>query len=133
MSLDTRSFIAEMRSWADQVRVRAVEEMAADLDRDVPVAPEGGGALRRSQEIRHLGVDRSEIVYPPEYASYTDEGTDAHEIRGRPLLAFPWDGTLVVVHSVQHPGTQGTHWWSDVMNDDGYDNALNAAAEQVKL
>ena len=137
MGLDTASFAREVRRWGETVHVRAVEELAADLDR---VVPEDTGRLRFSQQVIHRGPGRSTIVYDarPEdggesYASFTDEGTEPHEIRGNPLLAFVWDGQLVIVHSVQHPGTTGTQWWSDRVDDRGWDEALNSAAVWVTL
>lgn len=51
---------------------------------------------------------------PADYSTYVDDGTEAHEIRGHPLLAFTArDGSRVIVHSVQHPGTPRTGWWTD--------------------
>lgn len=130
MPLDTRSFLADVAEWAERVHERAVEEHAAELDR---VAPERTGEMRRGQEIRHLGGLRSEITYPAEYASFTDEGSEPHEIHGNPLLAFEWEGQLVIVRSVHHPGTRGTRWWSDLMTDEQWATSLEAAARDVRF
>ena len=127
MAVDTRDMQRALRAWAAGTFVRAVEEMGAELDRFVPVAT---GALRQSQQIGIHGA-LGTIRYPGEYASYTDEGTPPHPIVGNPLLAFVWHGQLVIVHSVNHPGTKGTRWWSTTMTDRTFGTFLNAAGEAV--
>lgn len=75
-----------------------------------------------------------EVDSPAEQSSFTDEGTQAHRIQGNPLLAFDWPqaGGLVIVRSVNHPGTQGTHWFADPMPQ-RFQDALDVAAAQVTL
>lgn len=151
--LDTRSFLADVQDWAERVHERAVEEHAAELDR---VAPERTGEMRRGQEIRHLAPLRSEITYPAEYASFTDEGTEPHFIPANPALSFEVDGMRVIIVNnpgrygqafevdggaalvvfkagVNHPGTRGTRWWSDLMTDEQWATSLEAAARDVRF
>jgi len=51
---------------------------------------------------------RGEIVAKAKYASFVEEGTDPHVIRGRNggMLVFEWQGRTVRVRSVNHPGTK---------------------------
>lgn len=60
------------------------------------------------------------IHSPAEYSSFVDEGTEAHQIYGRPFLSWKGaDGTRVIIRAnvtpVEHPGTARTGWWSDTV------------------
>lgn len=135
MAADASDLIAALEEWAAIVHEKAVEEMAADLDAKVPHG-EGDGvgpSLADSVEILRIDTLTTEIAYTAEHATFTDEGTAPHEIHGNPLLAFEWNGQLVIVHSVQHPGTTGTRWWSDTMTDERWSEALQNAADSTTL
>lgn len=138
MAVDGSDLVAAVREWAERVHAAAVEEIAAELDVRVPRGPHGDTdrgepALADSVEVLRVDDLTTQIAYTAEHASYTDEGTSPHEIRGNPLLAFEWQGQLVIVHSVQHPGTEGTRWWSDVMTDERWSEALQNAADTTTL
>ena len=133
MTLDAAAFAAELRGWAAEVLDEAGLDLTTRRDDAVPVGEATrleGPRLRDSREVDVRGLTAT-IAYTAEHASYTDEGTVPHEIRGNPLLAFEWEGQLVIVHSVQHPGTAGTHWWADVVNDASLARALEDAAARV--
>lgn len=51
---------------------------------------------------------RGEIVAKAKYASFVEEGTRPHVIRGRNggMLVFQWQGRTIRVRSVNHPGTK---------------------------
>lgn len=136
MPLDTRALLSDVNAWAQEVFEDAVLDMALELDGRVPVAQEtrldSGPSLRDSQQV-NVAQGRATIRYPKDYASYTDEGTPPHPIVGNPLLAFHVDGDLVIVHSVNHPGTPRTGWWSDLMTDQEYRDALVRAAAGVRF
>lgn len=132
---NTASLQRDVQRWAEECFEEAVLEMAAELDRVVPVGQTtrlGRPALRDTQQVTVAGT-QAKIRYTAEHASFTDEGTVAHPIRGNPLLAFDWNGERVIVHSVNHPGTQGTRWWSDTMTDLGFQEALDSAASRVRF
>lgn len=98
---------------AVQVFTQAERAMLSDIDSAVPVKT---GKLKRSRQSRaSFASTRASVTvtYPPNYAEFTDKGTRPHKIRGNPLLAFRWHGRLVIVRSVNHPGTKGTRWWTN--------------------
>lgn len=51
------------------------------------------------------------------YALYHHEGTVPHTITGNPWLAFEINGTLIVVHSVKHPGTKPNRFLTRALDD----------------
>lgn len=114
---------------AVQVFTQAEQSLLSDLDSDVPFKT---GKLKRSrQSSASFSTTRASVTvtYPPDYAKFTDEGTRPHKIVGRPLLAFQWRGKLVIVHSVNHPGTKGTRWWTKRANESSWRNFLQRAAQ----
>lgn len=138
MATDASDLRASIEQWAQDVHRQAVEEMLAELDVKVPRGPHGDTdrgepALADSVEVLEIGSMTTQVAYTAEHATFTDEGTAPHEIRGNPLLAFEWEGQLVIVHSVQHPGTTGTRWWSDTMTDERWAEALQHAADSTTL
>jgi hypothetical protein len=133
VTLDTRGMVREVRAWAEEVFEEAVLDLASQLDETVPVGETtrlDGPALRDTQQVEVHGLQAT-IRYAAEHASYTDEGTPPHPIVGNPLLAFRIDGELVIVHSVQHPGTPRTGWFSDTVTEQAFAEALDRAASQV--
>lgn len=131
--LDTTAFVRDVERWSLEVFADAVEEILDTLDDACPEGPDrdrSGPRLRDTREVR-VSPNSVEIAYLADHASYTDEGTDPHRIEGNPLLAFEVDGELVIVRFVDHPGTDGTRWWSDTMTDENWQNALDNAADRV--
>ncbi len=128
MSLDVSDMLSAVSDWAEEVHGDAVGVIQRNLD---DVRPYRDGELAASETLADFGRLHTEIAYTAEHASYTDEGTSPHKIEGNPLLAFDWDGDFVIVHSVNHPGTQGTRWFSDTMTDSTWGDALEEAAARV--
>lgn len=119
-----------LREWAGTVNELATQMLAQQLDAR---CPEESGQLKVSQIVTLNGLE-SAIDYPVEYASFTDEGTQPHVIEGNPLLAFETgDGELVIVRSVFHPGTERTGWYSDLMTDENYQQALDDASSRLRF
>lgn len=138
MATDASDLRESIEQWAQDVHRQAVDEILAELDANVPRGPHGdtdrgGPALADSVEVLEIASMTTQVAYTAEHATFTDEGTGPHEIRGNPLLAFEWEGQLVIVHSVQHPGTEGTRWWSDTMTDERWAEALQHAADSTTL
>jgi len=121
----------EVRAYADRVALAAAADMLRDTDRRAPVRT---GQLRGTGDIVRKGSGRVEIRYPAEYASFTDTGTRPHTIRprNRKVLRFRVGSTLVYTRRVDHPGTRGTRWYSDVVNLSGWQAALRRAAGRVR-
>lgn len=135
MSVDASDLRAAIEQWAGDVQEAATLDLVDELRHRVPVGETtrlGEPRLQDTEEV-HLDGLHSEIAYRAYHASFTDEGTEPHPIIGNPLLAFRWHGQLVIVHSVNHPGTTGTHWWSETMTVDGYLRALRDAAASSRF
>ena len=130
----------DVEQWSLDVFAEAVELILDELDDAVPVGPDRartGPRLKDTLDVK-AGVDNVTIAYLAEHASFTDEGTAPHRIDGNPLLSFYWaDGPngpgTYVFRFVNHPGTEGTHWWTGTMTDDNWQNALDQAAENVRF
>lgn len=135
MATDTTGLRDGVVEWSRQVHDQAIEEFSRTL---YDAAPVDTGELRASLE-QEGGVDTgAEIIgavgFTAEHASWQDEGTDPHEIVGNPLLAFEIDGHVVIVHSVQHPGShKNDGWWSNNATDEGWGAACEAAAANIQV
>lgn len=139
MAIDTTQLVRDVELWSLEVFAEAVEIILDELDDAVPVGPDRartGPALKDTLDVK-AGVDNVTIAYLAEHASFTDEGTAPHDIFGHPYLAFDVDGVHVVINAsvtpVRHPGTDGTRWWSDTIDDANWQSALEAASENVKF
>lgn len=137
-----------IRDWADQVHQDAGTAMFDLTQERCPVnkaekPTHEPGRLKESGTGTVAGPLIFTIIYDAEpdsggesYASYTDEGTEAHPITGNPLLAFFWEkiGADVVFRSVQwEPGpgvAANIGWFSDVMTEDQWADALNESASK---
>jgi hypothetical protein len=119
----------------EQVR-DAAALMGQALDNEVPVAT---GELKRSQRI---SVSESEnrvsvnISYEAPYWKVTDQGAPAHEIHAKnePMLRFFWEGgpdgdRWYKFLMVNHPGQQGTNWYSDTVTAQNWSDALYDASQ----
>lgn len=64
--------------------------------------------VQQSREISGRFTKGYDVVSNADYSVYVHEGTRPHTITGNPLLSFFWPvaGSVIVVHSVQHPGTK---------------------------
>lgn len=57
-----------------------------------------------------------DIVFGAEHASFTDTGTDAHKISVRTARVLT-NGTEFFGTEVDHPGTEGTQWFTGNAQD----------------
>jgi len=140
VAVDASGLRDAVERWAEEVHRRAVDDLLDEVDAAVPRGSGdragGGQRLADTREVRDASSGSravASVAYTAEHASFTDEGTDPHPILGDPLLAFEWNGRLVIVRSVRHPGTEGTAWWSSRVDDQGWERALSGAAEGVDL
>lgn len=106
----------------DRIR-KSAPQLLQRLRDAAPVAAEGGGFMRDSIRVttRLLGL---EVEVPVDYASYTTEDTQPHEIVATraQALRFFWNRVGPpqprFFRSVQHPGTSGTiDWYHPVLED----------------
>lgn len=126
MGVDTGELVAELRALGREALQEATDEIKSRLEERCPVSDDGDDHMVNHIEATEV-VDEgdsfsSTITVAKEYASFTDEGTDAHEIHGQPWLVFEGNDGLVFLNDnhgnfVNHPGTQGTNWWSDTMDE----------------
>lgn len=99
----------------------AVQAMILDMNENGPRSEDGSPHMVDLVTVSDFTDDAPTIsrhvVSPAEYSSFVDEGTDPHEIRGNPYLAFFWPktGKFEVFRSVEHPGTPRTGWWTDTL------------------
>jgi len=122
---------ARITQHAQDVVEAAQQQILDDLDEVVPVDT---GELRDSRSVEYRDGTRSSgfmVTYTAPQGVWTDLGTSPHEIHGNPFLAFDWGGERVIVRSVQHPGNQGTFWWTNIMNLDWWRLTLEHAARNV--
>ena len=124
---DVSQLIAQLEASAADAFAEAQDAL---IDVLVAAAPRKTGVLQESfrATIGSSGtVITGTLVNNADYASYVDEGTRPHEIQGNPLLAFEAFGMTVIVHSVQHPGTDPDPFWTDNMTDDQWSFLLQEA------
>lgn len=129
MSVDTSQLRADVTSWLDDSVAMATDDWLAQIDGVAPVKTGETVASGRVTIFTGAPYYIAELAYPTPQALWTDEGTRAHEIVGNPLLAFDWNGQLVITHSVQHPGFVGTRWFSDSVTDPAWAGELDRALE----
>lgn len=141
MTVDTSDLTEALQTWVNRSAAQALDGMYA-LSRER--APYGasedghpGPHLVDTEEASILSEGElwvGELAYTAEHASYLDEGTGPHEITGNPLLAFHWGGQLVIVHSVQHPGsTMHVGWFSNTVTDESWAAELETAMDSEHL
>lgn len=124
MPADFSDLSASVQEWVNEAAADAIDALGEELRELAPVG-EGdhdGPRLNETLEVTVLTIGGGEfhgqIAFTAEHASYTDEGTDPHIIEGNPLLAFEWEGRLVIVRSVNHPGYAGTGWFTENCTDE---------------
>lgn len=133
MAVDMSDLIAQIENTAAEAFVSAQD---AFIELLIEAAPRNTGALGESFQatVGSAGtVITGTIVNTQQYASMVDEGTAPHEIQGNPLLAFDVGGVTVIVHSVQHPGTDPDGFWTDNMTDEQWAFLLQEAFESLSF
>ena len=134
MAVDVSGLLSSIEAYAGAVGEVVRDELETTTKEAAPVKT---GELRDEITVT-VGAGGGSVDWtvdsPADYSSYTDEGTEAHPIVGNPLLAFDWPeaGGTVIVHSVMHPGTTGTHWFDEAMPD-RFQQALDLAAATVEV
>ena len=120
MAVDITQLITALSDQVTPVCNSAAEAMGRDVQLSAPIGQTG--RLSQDWDVTTDGGGTgatSTLKFNADYASYVDEGTSPHPIHGNPLLAFEWGGVTVIVHSVNHPGTTATNFFTDKANDDG--------------
>lgn len=126
-----------LRRKLEEEALRLAED-AADIiaERLDDVVPRDSGTLADSQEIRVFvnGPKVSaKIGYSAPHAKFTDEGGDPHPIVAKNVSFLLFEGTneragtTVLVPSVNHPGSEGTKWYSDNVTASAWSVAIEAA------
>jgi hypothetical protein len=99
------------------------------------------GTAAGSIALRMVGPFERRLQVRARYASFLDEGTRTHPIRGRRggVLRFVGRGGVVVRRSVQHPGTRGSHFtereraWVETSLQPGAEQLRDKSLERVGL
>lgn len=130
-----------MRAWAQQVVQEAATEMELKARAQCPVAAVGGGEMLQSIQTAAVGDLTWEIT--AEDRGFTDEGPEAHEIVGNPLLAFDWPAPgpglfpAIFRHVNWVPGdgvAANKGWWTErTITDANWLEALTTAGDIVRL
>ncbi len=141
MAVDTTALKSAIADWVNRGCEQGLAMLRDDINAPIGTADDPHqGMLRDSEQVLPIstvdvdgGEWRSSLAYTAAYASFTDEGSDPHTIEGNPLLAFNWPkvGKVMILHSVQHPGTQGTRWWSNSVNPDHWAEILQEAFDAI--
>lgn len=111
MSLDVRIDVKENIPEMDKQNAKAIknatkESLDVAFDKVVRDTPKKTGTLRGGyQKIIRPNV--ALIKNAISYLKDVENDTPPHKIEGNPLLAFEWNGRMMILHSVQHPGTKG--------------------------
>jgi hypothetical protein len=131
MAADVSGLTVAILDAAPTICEEAAEAMGRDIQASAPVGETGELSREWETSTQPSGNGAvSTLRFTAEHASYQDEGTDAHEIVGNPLLAFEWGGQTVIVHSVQHPGS---HKNDGFFSDKAGDESLWALQVQAVL
>ena len=128
MSADVSDLKEADLEWIDAGCSEAMAGWGDELD--VPIDT-GYLASTQQENVLVAGWEwLGELAFLADYASYTDEGSEPHEIYGSPYLAFELDGDLVILLAdrspVHHPGSPGTHWFTDVVTADAWAERVEA-------
>ncbi len=103
------NFVFDARRALDKA-VKAAEQDAKatklfkDGTREWGLAP-FGPHLRETIHGTVTSNSTAELTASAPYALFVEMGTAAHRIPGNPLLRFQWQGMMMIVNSVYHPGT----------------------------
>lgn len=113
---------------------RLAAEGAAEVFRSIE-PPYDTGTLDRSGQLIRVGRTTWRIWFSASYASFPDTGTRAHVIRprGGGVLRFRVGNRIVYAKKVDHPGTEGTGWWSDKTGRREWVRALERAKRRVRV
>lgn len=140
-TVDSSVLRAGLEEYRDALASSAADHLLEAVVRpNVPVGADSGERSGPRLIDTQRGPDRIgdgaySIGYDAEHASYTDEGTEPHEIHGRPWLVFFSEraGRTIFLNDdrgqfVHHPGTARQGWWTDNVTDESWDVAVQ---EQV--
>lgn len=138
MATDVSDLRESVSNWANDAAGQALDQMGQDLRDRAPYGASEGGhdgphlVDTLETTITSQGeVWTGEIAFTAEHASFVSEGTSPHEIQGNPLLAFPFGGGTVIVHSVQHPGSPANPFFTEGVTEDTWSTAVESALDQV--
>lgn len=133
MAVDVSELLTQIEDYAQEVGTVTADEVERIVKDAAPVGQTGQLRDEITTSVAGgSGVVTITVDSPAEPSSWTDEGTEAHRIEGNPLLAFEMGGSLVIVHSVNHPGNAAQHWFDQPMPD-YFQDALDIAAAQVTI
>jgi hypothetical protein len=125
-----------INDWARQVVQEAAQQV---FDGSQALCPVETGATKASGTLEQSGDLTARISYDDR--GFTDEGPDAHEIEGNPLLAFDWPQAglfpAIFRRVAWVPGAgvaENKGWFSErSVTDDTWQTALIQAAEDFTL
>lgn len=149
MSIDLSALEQAVQTFAEEVAAGGARRALDTVRSGVPSGKTG--ELRGSEHDDTAGTSIS-FGYSAEHASFTDQGTAAHPIptpvaffwenQGIDIIIVPQgrrarfetpDGTVVVMGkpNVDHPGTTGTGWWTDIIGEEGSLEGLIEFVQEV--
>ncbi len=140
---DVASIAEQLRplieEWARQVAEAAARTVFDGTQALCPVGDDPGGQTKDSGKVEQAGDFDWTITYDDR--GFTDEGPEAHEIEGNPLLAFDWpeQGLFPAIFRrvawVPGPGVETNKGWFSQRSctDETWFVALQQAAEQFGL
>lgn len=135
MAVDVSGLQNALIEFGSEVFLEAGSIMQEAVVEVTPRGPTGGlqeGVVFRPGAVGGV-VNTGSIHSEREYSSFVDEGTSPHPIEGNPLLAFQWGGVQVIVHSVNHPGTEAQPYWSDTVTEVQWLDAVSQAIDATPL
>lgn len=119
MPTDVSALTASILDGSVALCAEAADLMGRDIQLSAPIGETGDLSREWNASTQPSGSGAvSTLTFTTEYASFVDQGTRPHVIEGNPLLSFSWGGQQVIVHSVQHPGTAATNFFSDKAEDE---------------
>lgn len=111
-----------LQDWAREINERALENLTAELHNQAPIGQtfELIDSFHGPDTFEGPGGFVTTLGFSSDHAGWTDEGVAPHPIPGNPTLKFFWpDGPqgpgTYYFNSVNHPGQEGTHWFSDTV------------------
>jgi hypothetical protein len=104
---------ARLRTRAQAAVLNAAADLQANLRQ---AAPFQSNRMRLNTFAQPRGL-RVQVSVEVDYASFTNDGTPPHIIRGSPILSFFWPklARRVFYRYVHHPGTRRTGWYDDTI------------------
>lgn len=129
MAVDTTGLRRKIGRYGERLSAEAAAELYRSIDE-----PVDSGQLEGTGQLIRVGRTVWRIWYPVEYASFPDTGARPHTIRARPggVLRFRVAGRIVYAKKVDHPGNEGTGWFSDKATVREWVRALERAKRRVR-